>query len=131
MVMNTRAILKAKVTEFSPELQRLQKIDNLINDTSDGMSELHEFEITTISLYRALDSHIVPLPATMALLNSIKSLRISNDRKGRQEFVTVLKRAPVYNVGGLPGYEEQQGQRPGLISRVVGLFRGNKQQPPG
>ena len=109
----------------------MQKIDNLIKDQSDGMSELHEFEITTIALYRALDSNIVPLPGTMCLLENIKFLRISNDRKGRQEFVTVLKRAPVYNVGGVPSMEEQAANSPGIVSRIFGLFRGKKAAPQG
>lgn len=125
--MDTKEILREKVTEFSPELQRLRKVDNLVSDTSDGMSDLHEREITGIALFRALNENIIPIPATMCFINNFISLRRSRDRLGRQEFVNVLKHRPSYMIN--PYFDEPGGQqKEGIGSRIMNFFRRKPRQ---
>lgn len=122
-------LLKQKVTQFSPELQRLQKVDMLLNDKSDGMSDLHEREVTAIALYRALHNKIIPIPATMMFLDEFISLRRSRDRLGRQEWVNILKGRPAYVVNPYfdePSQDQNKGE--GIFSRIFGLFRRKKPQ---
>ncbi len=120
--MDTRATLQERVTEFSPELQRLKKIDSIVTDMSDGMSDLHEREITAISLFRAFDASIIPIPGVMCFMENFMSLRRSRDRLGRQEFVNVLKHRPSYVIN--PYFDEPGGQqKEGIGSRIMNFFR--------
>ncbi len=128
--MDTKAILKEHVTDMSPELQRLKKVDILINDNGDSMSDLHEREITAISLFKALDEHIIKIPASIAFMDHFISLRRSRDRLGRQEWVNILKSRPSYTVNPYydePGADSGGANKPGLIPRLWGfLFKRNK-----
>ena len=119
------AILKEKVSQYSPELQKLKKVDTLVTEMSDALTDLHEREITAIALFRAFNN-IIPIPATISFMEELMSLRRSRDRLGRQEFVEVLKRRPGYTI--IPydfEIEEEQAaeQRRGLFSRLGGFFR--------
>lgn len=125
--MDTESILREKVTQYSPELQRLKKIDSLLVDDSDTLYELPQEQQIATALFRAFDENIIKIPATMSFIENVASLSRSLDRKGRQEFVTVLKRAPTYM--GLPQLDEQQQDKPGLLSRFFGMFRKPKQGP--
>lgn len=125
--MDTESILKEKVTQFSPELQRLKKIDSLLVDDSDTLYEIPQEQQTAISLFRALDQNIVKIPATMCFIANMTSLSRSLERRGRLEFVTVLKRAPIY--AGMPETDEQQDNKPGMLSRFFGMF--SRKPKPG
>jgi len=92
-------ILKQRISQYSPELQRLSKIDLLVDEKlNDVLSDLETFEITAISIYRALDKEFVKIPGTIEFLDNVVSLRRSRDRLGRQEFVEVLKKRPDYQI---------------------------------
>ncbi len=118
--------LGEQVTKFSPELQRLQKVDNLITDNSDAMSDLHEREITAMALLKAFND-ITPIPATMSFIDNIKSLRRSRDRMGRTEFVKAFKGGSMnYSIN--PYFDEPDPKKPGLLGRIAGFFRGGKRE---
>ncbi len=123
MDLETREILRQKVTEFSPELQRLRKADSITTDNSDAMSDLHEREIAAMALLRALHNKVVPIPGTMDFLDNLKSLRRSRDRMGRTEFVKVMKGGSAnYSIN--PYFDEPDPKKPGLLGRLAGFFRG-------
>lgn len=119
-------ILKERVTQYSPELQKLKKVDLLVQELNDALTDLHEREITAIALFRAFHSNIVEIPATMDFIENIISLRRSRDRLGRQEFVEVLKKRPTYYTIPYEFEEEEMmaaEQRRGFFSRLAGIFR--------
>ena len=119
-------ILKEKVTEYSPELQKLKKVDLLVTELNDALTDLHEKEITAIALFRAFNSNIIEIPATINFIEELISLRRSRDRLGRQEFVEVLKKRPSYFVHPYDFEEEEvmaAEQRKGWLSRFAGVFR--------
>ncbi len=120
--MDTKAILKEKVTEFSPELQRLKKVDSITTDVSDSMSDLPEGAIVAGALLRALHENVIEIPATMSFLTNYTSLRRSRDRLGRQEFVNILKGRPSY-VFNPHDFEDDQPKQPSFFQRITGFFR--------
>ncbi len=122
--MDTRSVLKDSVSGMSPELQRLKKIDGLITDNSDAMSDLNEDEITTFALFQDFNETIIEIPGTMILLEKIKSLRRSRDRLGRQEVVKTLKGSPGYVINP---YNYEEDQRPGMLQRLKGIFSKRKE----
>lgn len=122
-----KKLLQDRVTEFSPELQRLRKMDGIVTDSGDAMSDLHEREIAAIALFRALNTKIIPIPATMYFLENLASLRRSRDRMGRSEFVNILKGRPSYSIN--PYYDEPGGEsKPGILQRIGSFFRRPKRQ---
>lgn len=89
--------IKQKISQYSPELQRLSKVDLLVeDDTKDALTNLSEFEITVISLYRAIDKDFFEIPGTIAFLDNIVSLRRSLEGMGIQNLVEILKKRPDY-----------------------------------
>ena len=119
-------MLKEKVSQYSPELQKLKKVDLLVTELNDALTDLHEREITAIALFRSFHEGIIPIPATMHFMEQLISLRRSRDRLGRQEFVEVLKRRPTYSTNPYDfEIEEEQAaeQRRSLFSRLGGFFR--------
>jgi len=118
--------LKEKVTETSPELQRLKRYDLIVTEINDALSDLHEREITAIASFRAFNNNIIQIPTTMSFIENIISLRRSRDRLGRQEFVELYKRRPSYIINPYSFEEESEGiteQKEGIISK---LFRRKK-----
>jgi hypothetical protein len=118
-------VLGERVTQYTPELQKLKKVDLLVTELNDALTDLHEREITAISLYRTLNL-IMQIPATSYFIEQLISLRRSRDRLGRQEFVEVLKRRPAYYTIPYEFEMEEEAmaeQRRGMLSRITGLFR--------
>jgi hypothetical protein len=122
--MDTKNILKDSVSGLSPDLQRLKKMDSLITDNSDAMSDLNEDEITAFALFQDFNDTIIEIPGTMTLLSKIQSLRRSRDRLGRQEVVKTLKGSPGYVINP---YNYEEDQKPGIIQRLKGLFSKRKE----
>ncbi len=123
------SILKERVSQYSPELQKLKKVDLLVQEMNDALTDLHEREITAIALFRAFNSNIVKIPATVKFLDELMSLRRSRDRLGRQEFVEVLKRRPSYSIVPYEFEDEEyqaEQQKRGLLSRLFSFRRKSR-----
>lgn len=119
-------ILKERVTQYSPELQKLKKVDLLVQELNDALTDLHEREITAIALFRAFHNNIIDIPATISFIEQLISLRRSRDRLGRQEFVEVLKKRPTYYTIPYEFEEEEMmaaEQRKGILARMARFFR--------
>jgi len=120
------SILKERVSQYSPELQKLKKVDLLVQEMNDALSDLHEREITPIALFRTLNSNIIKIPATIKFLDELMSLRRSRDRLGRQEFVEVLKKRPGYTIVPYEFEEEEyqaEQQKKSWLSRLFPFRR--------
>jgi hypothetical protein len=116
--MNYEEMLRERVTQYSPELQRLRKIDLLVEELNDALTDLHEKEITAIALFRALNKHIIEIPATLKFVEELISLRRSRDRLGRQEFVEVMKKRPSYSVIPYEFENEEEETKRGWLSAL-------------
>jgi len=129
---SSEQILREKVSQYNPQLQVLKKMDLLVELNNDALSDLEELQITTISLFRALNKHYVQLPGTMEFMEGYVSLARSRRRLGRQEFVEVLKRRPDYQI--LPGAypPESNDLQQGIMDKVSSwIFGGRKRQSDG
>jgi glutamyl-tRNA reductase len=126
MVQEDDKILQERVSKYSPELQRLSKIDRIITEMNDAMTELSREEVLAIGLYRSFHENFVKIPGTIKFMEEFMSLMRSYDRKARQEFVEVLKRRPSYQ--GEYGFleEPEDSQTPGRLSKIVGFLRGRR-----
>lgn len=123
--MNEDQILKQKLSQQSPEMQRWNKIDLLVSpELNDVLSDLSYEEITVVSLYRAIHKELIEIPGVMQFFDNIISLRRSMDRKGRQELVEILKKRPDYLISG---YGEEEGEE--KISKFKKIFPWNWGKP--
>lgn len=94
---NHKRILETRVTQYNPELLKLEKVDLLVADEcEDSLSDLAEKEITCIAAYRAFNDYIIEIPAMMSFLDNIISLRRSRNAQTAQNLVEILKRRPTY-----------------------------------
>lgn len=110
---------------YNPEVIKYQHVDKMGDRGRDDLTDLADREITAMALYRAFNEQIAPIPATMAFLDHIHSLRRSRNRMGRQELVEILKRPPTYNKQEYAWeLEERSANKPGLIDRMKGFFGG-------
>jgi len=92
-----KRVMSQKVTNYNPELVKLEKVDLLVADEcKDSLSDLQEREITCIAAYRAFNDHVVQIPAMMSFLDNIISLRRSRNAQTAQNLVEILKRRPNY-----------------------------------
>ena len=120
-------ILKENMSQYNPQLMALKKMDLLVELNNDALSDLEDLQVTTISLFRALDLNYVKLPGTMAFLEGYTSLVRSRRRLGRQEFVEVLKRRPDYQI--LPGaYPPESDLKQGILGRIGEWFMGRREK---
>lgn len=119
-------ILRERASQYNPQLQVLKKMDLLVELNNDALSDLEELQITTISLFRAINTHYVELPGTMAFMEGYVSLARSRRRLGRQEFVEVLKRRPDYQI--LPGAypPESNDLQQGVMDKISSWIFGGK-----
>jgi len=117
--MNEDQILKQKLSQQSPEMQRWNKIDLLVSEElNDVLSDLSYEEITVISLYRAIHKGFIEIPGVMQFFDNVISLRRSMDRKGRQELVEILKKRPDYIFSAYGESEEKEEK----ISKFKKIF---------
>ncbi|WP_440944963.1 hypothetical protein ACSAZL_12445 [Methanosarcina sp. T3] len=112
-------------TKYSPAVMRHQALLALANEQSDALYDVDPEQIPYISYLRAINEKI-PIPATMALINSQLSLSRSINRKGRMEFAQTLIERPLFfpqqlPAGALPGLD--YGERPGVLKRMVSKLR--------
>ena len=122
-------MLREKVSQYSPELQKLKKLDLLVTELNDALTDLHEKEITAIALFRAFNEKIIQIPATIHFMEQLISLRRSRDRLGRQEFVEVLKRRPAYYPVpyDFEVEEDQEAERRrSFLGKIGRFFRGRR-----
>jgi late competence protein required for DNA uptake (superfamily II DNA/RNA helicase) len=120
-------ILQERVSKYSPELQRLSKMDLLITEMNDAMTELSREEVLAIGLYQTFHEKFLPIPGTIFFMERFMSLMRSYERKARQEFTEVLKKKPTYQVE----YDfdvESDSNVQGRLSRVFGWLRGGRRK---
>jgi len=124
-----RSVMKARVTQYSPDLQILEIKRALLTDMSDALSDLPEEAIRATALIRVIDEHIIPVPATRAFAENFASLMRSRDRLGRIEVAAFSTRNPSYQ--GVPLYQHEEeelraqqetatGKKGGFWSRIFG-----------
>lgn len=133
MEVDERKIIEQRISPYSPEYAKLQKVDLLIQEMNDALTDLSETEINVISFFVSFHREICPIPGVIIYLHKIMSLRRSRGRMGRQEYVEALKRRPAYMP--LPYYpefgaDESNGSGPsrvgGLLGRLFQLSRRNR-----
>ena len=109
-----------------PEIIRLRMAEKLTDDAGSAvLSDLTENEITTIALYRALNSHLISttckdgIPSIMLFLDEVIRLRASKNRMSRNEMVAILKAHSTANYyGGAMGQPGQAEQKPGFFASI-------------
>lgn len=84
--------LDTDFSKYSSTAQNLQAINQLVDNNGDAMIDLTEEQATANSLMRSFNNNIMPIPATMDLLNNHASLSRSLDRQGREEYASCFKK---------------------------------------
>jgi len=108
-------ILKQRVSQYSPELQRLNKVDWLAQH--EPFYHLNRDQVLAFALYRAFHEFSgIKIDGTIKFLENYCNLSPSIDRLGRQEIVVILAKPPRYQVveGG------EIVEESGVIGRTTG-----------
>lgn len=109
-------------SQFSPSVMQHKAIQALASENWDSLFDLEPDQIAYFSFIRAVNEKL-PIPATMAFINSLMSLSRSKDRKGRLEYAQTLTQGsrPVFYPTQVPGVAPLQAppSGPGILSRIL------------
>jgi|Deesub1362A_J573_1020465.scaffolds.fasta_scaffold01433_12 hypothetical protein len=111
-------ILRQRIQPYSPEHVKLQKVDLLIQEMNDALTDLSEMEINIVSFFISFHREICPIPAVIIYLHKLMSLRRSRGRMGRQEYVEVLKKRPAYMPLPYYPFEEEEDGKGGIKEKL-------------
>lgn len=119
--------LLSRVSSYSPELQALEMRRFVSIENIDSLYDLSEHAIQATALLRALNDHIIEIPASLSFADNFCSLTRSRRRLGRQEAVSLANRPANStpseydaDVEGDRQYQDQKSEKKGFFKWFKG-----------